>query len=100
MDFDLANWVDDSSGVHPVVKEGAKDGLTNSDRHEAHDFHGVVGSLAGTSPTQSFTIALRAGGWLCAAVVLGGWPFFRDLQFQLPEEACGDRGGLIESVSD
>lgn len=62
LDFDLANWVDDSSGVQPVVKEGAKDGLTNSDRHEAHDFHGVVGSLAGTSPTQSFTIALRAGG--------------------------------------
>jgi hypothetical protein len=54
VDFDLAHW-DETGGVVTVsLKEGSKQGIDNSDRHESIHYAGTVADLAGGSPSFTF----------------------------------------------
>lgn len=56
IDFDLARFVLRNSKVLPALAEGDGAGLTNPDRHEKDDYHGVVSGLTGTAPDLTFTL--------------------------------------------
>lgn len=62
IDFDLKNWDITAGVITPVLNKHDGTGLDDPTRHEKFEFHGVVSSLSGTAPIQSFTINLKSGG--------------------------------------
>jgi len=59
VDFDLENWTETATHVTPVAKRIEDPNLGNDDRHRDEDYKGTVGALAGTIPTQTFTLSGR-----------------------------------------
>ncbi|MGC4047183.1 MAG: hypothetical protein QM758_25580 [Armatimonas sp.] len=55
VDFDLANFKVEGGKVIPALREGLPDGLNNPERHERCELQGVISTLDGTAPTQTFT---------------------------------------------
>ena len=56
VDFDLADFTVSGGKVRPVVKEGARAGLEDPNRHERQEYQGVLSQLAGASPAFTFTL--------------------------------------------
>ena len=56
VDFDLENWTETPTHVRPSAKRIEDPNLGNDDRHREEDYKGTIGSLAGTVPTQTFTL--------------------------------------------
>jgi hypothetical protein len=54
VDFDLAHWDETGNVVTVSLKEGGKDGLGDTDRHENIHYPGTVADLAGTGPNFTF----------------------------------------------
>jgi Domain of unknown function (DUF4382)/Domain of unknown function (DUF5666) len=61
-DFDLSTWDLTGTTLTPNLKRHNGVGLGDINRHHRFEFHGIVGSLAGTSPDLTFTLTLRTGG--------------------------------------
>ncbi|MBS1703221.1 MAG: DUF4382 domain-containing protein [Armatimonadetes bacterium] len=62
IDFDLKNWTVSSGVITPVLTVSSGTGFDDGSRHEPFEFRGTVGDLAGTAPTQTFTLNLKNGG--------------------------------------
>jgi hypothetical protein len=58
LDFDLSNWTDDGTFItgNPFLGEGQGNGLSDPSRHEREDFQGILQSLSGTTPNQTFSL--------------------------------------------
>lgn len=59
VDFDLENWTETATHVTPSAKRIEDPNLGNDARHREEDYKGIIGSLAGTVPTQTFTLSGR-----------------------------------------
>ncbi len=62
VDFDLKNWVVAGGVITPVLERHNEIGLDDPSRHQKFEFEGLVGNLAGTPPTQTFSLTLKHGG--------------------------------------
>ena len=62
VDFDLKHWDVVNGVITPVLKHHDGSGLEDGSRHERFEYHGLMGNLSGTAPTQSFDLTLRTGG--------------------------------------
>lgn len=62
VDFDLKNWDVVNGVITPVLKHHDGTGLEDGSRHERFEFNGMIGSLSGTAPNQSFDLTLKTGG--------------------------------------
>ena len=62
VDFDLKNWVVAGGVITPVLHKHDESGIDDPDRHEKFEFHGILSSLSGTSPTQTFSLTLKSHG--------------------------------------
>ena len=59
VDFDLTQWTIDGTVVSPVLMRHDGDGFHQDDRHDHHEFRGVITRLDGEAPNQRFGLALR-----------------------------------------
>lgn len=68
VDFDLSSWSLNGSVVTApggqFLKVGDDRFLTNQERHENEDYHGVVSNLAGRGTDQTFTLTSRQSSFL------------------------------------
>ena len=62
IDFDLKNWTVAGGIVTPVLGVHPGTGLDDPARHERFELEGRISGLAGTAPTQSFSLSLKSGG--------------------------------------
>lgn len=61
VDFKLDQWTLASGKVTPVVSKGNGTGLEDHNRHVEGEFRGIVSNLAGTAPSQTFTLGAFGG---------------------------------------
>ncbi len=62
IDFDLKNWIVAGGVITPVLNHHNGSGLDDPSRHHKFEFEGLIGNLAGTPPTQTFSLTLKHGG--------------------------------------
>ena len=62
IDFDLKHWDVVNGVITPVLKHHDGSGVEDESRHERFEYHGIVGNLSGSAPTQSFDLTLKTGG--------------------------------------
>lgn len=56
--FPLAEWKLEAGSVSPLIKRHVNDGLEDLNRHRVQSYRGVVGSLTGTAPEQTFVLSM------------------------------------------
>jgi hypothetical protein len=59
VDFDLTQWTINGTVVSPVLTRHDGHRFHEDDRHEHHEFRGVITRLDGEAPNQKFGLALR-----------------------------------------
>ncbi len=102
IDFDLANFSFDGAKVVPSIKEGNKNGLDDLNRHEDEDSHGVISTLAGTAPTQTFELNLGEFGRLVKVRTSAQTSIFNRSGLPSPLLASGKRvevRGVYDNVT-